>query len=79
VHDGQADAKPSIPQGFDVDVVLDDFGKVGRAYREVDEKTADRATIIRNVTNGQCVLRTQAYPAAQPAGGKTFNARHCHL
>lgn len=41
---------PHIP-GFDVEVylVLDDFGRVGRAYREVDENEADKATLIRNM------------------------------
>ena len=38
---------PSIVPGFNVDVylVLDDFGHIGRAYREVDEEKADRATV----------------------------------
>jgi len=47
---------PSIaPRGFDVDVyvVLDDFGKIGRAYREVDEEAADRETVIRNLMKGE--------------------------
>jgi hypothetical protein len=41
--------------GFDADVylVLDDFGKLGRAYREVDEEHADRETVIRNLIDGQ--------------------------
>jgi hypothetical protein len=47
-------APPLVP-GFDVEVciVLDDFGKVGRAYREVDEQQADRETIIRDILSGQ--------------------------
>jgi hypothetical protein len=47
---------PSIaPTGFDVDVylILDDFGKVGRSYREADEEAADKETIIRNLIEGQ--------------------------
>jgi hypothetical protein len=47
---------PSIvPGGFEVDVyvVLDDFGQLGRAYREVGEDEADRETIIRNLMGGQ--------------------------
>jgi len=46
---------PSIVPGFDVDVylVLDDFEKLGRAYREVDEAEADRATVIRRLIEGQ--------------------------
>jgi hypothetical protein len=46
---------PSIVPGFDTDVylVLDDFGKIGRAYVEVDEEQADRPTIIRRLIEGQ--------------------------
>jgi hypothetical protein len=46
---------PSIIPGFDVAVylVLDDFGKLGRAYRETDEAAADKETIIRNLMEGQ--------------------------
>jgi hypothetical protein len=43
------------PQGFDFEtyIVLDDLGKLGRAYREVDEEHADRATVIRDISDGQ--------------------------
>src|SRR5215212_170910 len=46
---------PSIVPGFDTDVylVLDDFGQLGRAYREADEQAADRETIIRNLISGE--------------------------
>ena len=46
---------PLAPIGFDTDVyvVLDDFGSIGRAYREVDEEMADRETLIRNLIGGQ--------------------------
>jgi hypothetical protein len=46
---------PSIIPGFNVDVylVLDDFGQLGRAYREVDEDKADRETVIRWLVEGQ--------------------------
>jgi hypothetical protein len=46
---------PSIVPGFDVDVylVLDNFGRLGRAYRETDEEKADRRTIIREIMEGQ--------------------------
>jgi hypothetical protein len=47
---------PSIvPQGFDVDVylVLDEFGKLGRAYRETDEEASGKETVIRNLMGGQ--------------------------
>jgi hypothetical protein len=42
---------PSIAPGFNVDVyiVLDDFGTIGRSYREMDEDGSDRATVIRHI------------------------------
>jgi hypothetical protein len=36
-----------------VHIVLDDFGKLGRAYRETDEAEADEATIIENMLRGE--------------------------
>jgi hypothetical protein len=46
---------PSIVPGFNSDVylVLDDFGPIGRAYREADEERSDRGSIIRDLMNGQ--------------------------
>ena len=46
---------PSVSPSFNVDVylVLDDFGKLGRAYREVDEAEANRESIIRNLLKGE--------------------------
>jgi hypothetical protein len=40
---------------FDVAVylVLDDFGHIGRAYREADEEACDKATVIRNLLSGE--------------------------
>jgi hypothetical protein len=48
-------SSPSIVPGFNVDVyvVLDDFGNHGRLYREVNEATADKATLIRDLISGQ--------------------------
>ena len=46
---------PPLAPGFDFEtyIVLDDLGKLGRAYREVDEEYADRATVIRDISDGQ--------------------------
>ena len=46
---------PSIVPGFDSDVylVLDDYGQIGRAYREADERETDRDTVIRYLKEGQ--------------------------
>jgi hypothetical protein len=46
---------PLVPKGFDFEnyIVLDDLGKLGRVYREVDEDHADKATVIRDISEGQ--------------------------
>ena len=46
---------PLAPLGFDVDVyvVLDDFGSIGRSYRETAEEGADRESLIRDLIGGQ--------------------------
>jgi hypothetical protein len=49
-------ASPSIaPNGpdQDIDLVLDDFGTLGRAWHETDEAGANRATLVRNLLDGQ--------------------------
>jgi hypothetical protein len=47
---------PSIvPDVVDRDVylVLDDFGRLGRSWRETDEEDTDRAAILRALLDGQ--------------------------
>jgi hypothetical protein len=47
---------PSIvPDDEDRDVylVLEDFGPLGRAWRETDDSETDRATLIRDMLDGQ--------------------------
>jgi hypothetical protein len=47
---------PSIvPEASDRDVylLLDDFGARGRSWRETDEGDTDRATVVRDLLNGQ--------------------------
>jgi hypothetical protein len=46
---------PSIaPDGHeDTYIVLDDFGSLGRAWRETDEAGASRSTLVRNLLEGQ--------------------------
>ena len=49
-------ASPSIaPDGLprDIYLVLDDFGRSGRAWRETDEDGADRATLVRELLAGE--------------------------
>jgi hypothetical protein len=46
---------PSIVSGGEKDtyLVLDDFGRLGRAWRETDEAGTSRATLVRNLLDGQ--------------------------
>jgi hypothetical protein len=46
---------PNLVPDFDVTVhiVLDDFGKRGRAYRETDEANASRGDVLDDLTTGQ--------------------------
>lgn len=47
---------PSIaPHGSQQDtyIVLDDFGRIGRAWRGTDEDAADRETLIRDLLAGE--------------------------
>jgi len=37
----------------DVYLVLDDFGSLGRVWRETDEAGTNRATLVRNLLEGQ--------------------------
>jgi hypothetical protein len=49
-------SSPSIaPNGHEQDVylVLDDFGRLGRAWRETDEAGASRSTLVRNLLDEQ--------------------------
>lgn len=49
---------PSIvPETVDLDVhlVLDDFGAIGRAWRETDEAEIDRETVIVSLLDGQYI------------------------
>src|ERR1041384_875686 len=50
----KVESPPTAPD-FDVDVylVLDDFGTIGRAYREADETQTDRETVIQNLLSGE--------------------------
>ena len=52
----------SLVPDFDVTVhlVLDDFGKIGRAYREVDEEKGDRATLISRSQPESAWARTRS-------------------
>ena len=44
-----------IPDAADRDVylVLDDFGSLGRSWRETDEQSSDRTAVIQDLLEGQ--------------------------
>jgi hypothetical protein len=45
---------PAQPDDVDVYLVLDDFGgRLGRAWRETDEESTDRQTVITDLIDGQ--------------------------
>lgn len=45
---------PGAPQHDETAyIVVDDFGELGRAYRETDEAQADERTIIDDILSGQ--------------------------
>ena len=51
----QPASTPSLVPAYDVNVyiVLDDFGKVGRAYRETDEAEAGLENVIGSLVTGE--------------------------
>jgi hypothetical protein len=67
-HAMRIESPPLVP-GFDIDVyvVLDDFGDLGRVYREAEEEAADRETVIRHLMEGQFnnPVRIVAFNSAQ--------------
>ena len=58
---------PDYPNDATVYLVEEDFGQLGRAYRETDAAEADRETIIRNFISGQYknALRVVAFNIAE--------------
>ena len=44
---------PSLPDDVDVYLVLDDFGRLGRAWRETNEERTDRRQIVSDLLDGQ--------------------------
>ena len=67
---------PLAPDGFDLDVyvVLDDFGSIGRSYRETAEEGADRESLIRDLMDGQYnnPVRIVCFNTAQEARQETL-------
>jgi hypothetical protein len=53
--------------GETVYLVLEDFGRFGRAYREAPAEASDRETIIQNIVSGEYehLLRVVAFNTAE--------------
>lgn len=56
-----------VPHGTDTYLVLDDFGHIGRAWRETDEESTDRDTLIRDLLAGEYInpVRIIAFNTAE--------------
>ena len=65
----QRTAMPPLPHSRDgtVYLVLDDFGELGRAYRETDAAKADLTTVVADLLSGQYrhPLRVVAFNTAE--------------
>ena len=60
----------SLAPHFDVTahIVLDDFGKAGRVYRETGEEDTTLGSVVDDLLTGLCRhLMTAPFPAAQRA------------
>jgi hypothetical protein len=44
---------PKLTDNVTVHIVLNDFGKLGRAYVETDEAEADERTVVEDILSGQ--------------------------
>jgi len=51
----------------DTYLVLEDFGQLGRAWRETDENAADRQTLIRDLVEGE--FRSASSPSVSLKAG----------
>jgi hypothetical protein len=61
------DRVPDYPDDVTVYLVVNDFGKLGKAYVETDVAEADRETVILNLLSGQYsnALRVVAFNTAE--------------
>ena len=56
-------------------LVLNDFGRLGRAYCETDEAEANEATVIENLLNGQNSHPLRWLPSIPPKAGRVMPPR----
>jgi hypothetical protein len=60
---------PLIVPEDDVYLVLDDFGRLGRAWRETDEAAASRATLVRIYSRGNTKIPSASLPSIRLRAG----------
>jgi hypothetical protein len=60
----------------DIYIVLDDFGSLGRAWRETDEAGANRAALVRNLLDGQ--YENPVRIVAFNTTATSRSGRHCY-
>jgi len=53
----------------DVYLVLEDFGRLGRSWREADEDGTDRERLIRDLVEGSTASRCVSWPSTRPRAG----------
>jgi hypothetical protein len=65
---------------YDVNVyiVLDDFGKIGRAYRETDEAEADLENVIENMMEGNTIIPCELSDSTPPRDGHATSQKMPH-
>ena len=64
---------PSLaPHGPEQDtyLVLEDFGSLGRSWRETDEEDADRETLIRDLFSGEYTDPVRIVASTPPKDGR---------
>jgi hypothetical protein len=62
---------PAQPDDRDVYLVLDDFGeRLGRAWRETDEESADRHAVITDLMDGHIATQRGSLPSIPRKAGR---------
>jgi hypothetical protein len=66
---------PKLTDNVTVHIVLNDFGKLGRAFLETDEQEADEWTTVTNIINGEYSnpVRAQVRPQWKVRCGSSEN------
>jgi hypothetical protein len=66
---------PKLTDNVTVHIVLNDFGKLGRAFLETDELEADEWTTVSNIINGEYSHPCEWWLLILPKGGHAMSPR----